>query len=150
MHMLNISCVTPFQTRSTASGNRSGLSRCVHTRVGAGRILVLAIAGLLAQASPSRAGVVIDFVESGSNVVATLSGSISSLTGATQFFFSEIRSNTNSVNSSSAFVSFSNTSVTDTYNAYRITTVPVDFGTSDPVFYAADSSTASTTMIVQS
>lgn len=149
--MPNTFSVAPLQARLTGSENRSGASRCGHTRVGAaraGRILVLAIAGLLAQASPSQAGVVIDFVESGSNVVATLSGSISDLSGATlaqSTSFSEL----NVIRSSSSRFMFSNSSGSNFFDAYTISAAPATFGTSTTTFFA-DSSTASTAMNVQS
>ena len=150
--MPNTFSVAPLQARSTGSENRSGASRCCHTRVGAaraGRILVLAIAGLLAQASPSRAGVVIDFVESWSNVVATLSGSISDLSGATLFQASSFDIQENLIRSSSSQFKFSNTSGFGQFRTYSIFTAPANFGTSTATVFPADSSTASTSMKVE-
>lgn len=96
----------------------------------------------------SRAAVVINAVESGGDVVATLSGSINSLAGATV-----VQTGAGSVNYNAARASDSGFFITDqpgstsSYNNYSIATSPTTYGTGG--FAIATSSTASTSIQVR-
>lgn len=110
--------------------------------------VVLALA-ITVQISALRAGIVINMVESGSDVVATLSGSINSLDGATFYdtgsagMFSGFRASGPTMN-----FGFANQPGFPLVNVfyYSLPVYPTSFGTSTTL-QAATTSTASATML---
>ncbi len=97
--------------------------------------------------APSRAAIVINAVESGGDVVATLSGSINSLVGATLNQTGASAFNYNFARASDSLFSITDQSngSTSIYNNYDIPTSPTNYGSGGNAF--ATSSTASTSMI---
>ncbi len=99
-------------------------------------------------AAPSQAAIIINMVESGSDVVATLSGSIDSLVGATLNQTGASTPNQNFVRASDAYFIFTDQTPPSfgLYDSYDISTFPANFG-SGADFSFATSSTASTSML---
>jgi len=116
--------------------------RCITT--------VLAVA-IVACSSGVHAGVILDIVQSGNDVVGTLSGSITSLVGATPSGSTTI-SSYNFVTSGYAYVGIAPTNYghSEIYDNYDIPTFPANFGTSDTTAQIATASTASTSMWLNS
>jgi len=110
-------------------------------------VSVVLLTAAFCSASPLRAGIVINMVQSGANVVATLSGSINSLPVVTQSgglgVFSGVRASGPVM--SVAFSSFSGVTIRQA-NYYTATLYPTNFGSSETLYFA-DSSTASATMM---
>ena len=108
--------------------------------------VVLALA-ITVQISALRAGIVINMVESGSDVVATFSGSINSLDGATLFQTGNAGM-ANGFRPAPAPMAFLIASTPGTIAVfyYNIAAFPTSFGTSDS-FFSATSSTVTANMI---
>ena len=96
--------------------------------------------------TPSRAALIINAVESGSDVVSTLLGSINSLAGATLFQSGASTFNYNfaRADDSSLAITDQSTGSISLYNNYDIPTHPTNFGSGGGALAA--SSTANTSM----
>jgi hypothetical protein len=107
--------------------------------------------GSVVLTTSSRAGIVVTMSESGSNVVATLSGSIASLAGATLNEAEKSAFNVRGVRSDTPLIGWATTGTGNTslYDEYRITSIPANLGTSSTAYNAATSVTASAKMFVQ-
>lgn len=112
------------------------------------RLLLLLTVGFWCTA-PSRAAIVINAVESGGDVVATLSGSINSLVGANIVQSGASAFNYNFSRASDSSFSITNLpGSTSSYNNYTIPTSPTTYGSGGNTF--ATSSTASTSIQIRS
>ena len=108
--------------------------------------LHLLLVALFSTIAPLRAGIVINMVESGSNVVATISGSIGSLAGATLDQTSAPGLNFTGLRADAdALFGFSDGTFSSDYNNYFIPIFPSNFGPSS-AYFAATSSSASANM----
>lgn len=110
-------------------------------------IILLLLAVTVLSASSSRAAIVINMVESAGDVVATLSGSIDSLVGASLNQSGASTANQNFVRASDAYFIFSDIAPPSfgLYDNYDIPTAPANFGSGGLTF--STSSTASTSML---
>lgn len=101
-------------------------------------------------ASPLRAGIVINMVESGPDVVATLSGSINTLTGATPYTTNNPTGMLSGFRASGPVMLFAFATQSGfpliNMNYYAFTNIPTNFGTSSDLKLAS-SSTASANML---
>ena len=102
-------------------------------------------------ATSSRAGVVLTLTQSGGNVVGTLSGSITDLTGATLDGSGAAAFSRNNIRSVDSILQWTNRTpgAIGSYNTYNITTIPANFGTTSSTLSTASSSSASTSFILQ-
>jgi hypothetical protein len=108
--------------------------------------LNLFLVALFCTAAPLRAGIVINMAESGSDVVATISGSIGSLAGATLDQTSAPAVNFNAFRADDdALFGFSDGTFFSNYNNYFIPIFPSNFGPSS-AYFAATSGSASANM----
>lgn len=107
--------------------------------------------GSVVLTTSSRAGIVVTMSESGSNVVATLSGSIASLAGATLNASEMSAFNVRGVRSDTPLLGWATTGTGNQslYDEYRIASFPANLGTSSTAFNGATSVTASAKMFVQ-
>lgn len=107
----------------------------------------LVLISTFSRVSQSDAGVIITMVESGTNVTATLSGSIGTWSGATPSTAGTGVGKANVIRPSGGTTVFASTNPSlpsvVTSNYYTVSTYPSAFGTSTGPF-AADASTAST------
>ena len=106
--------------------------------------------GSLAIPAASRAGVVLTLAESGSNVVGTLSGSITDLTGATPAGPPQAAVSHNRIRSNDSLLLWTNATPGSvlSYNQYNIASAPANFGTTSTVLSTANSSSASTSFLL--
>jgi hypothetical protein len=104
------------------------------------KLITLLTATLIATTLHSAAAVVININQSGDNVVATITGSINSLAGATLSQANGFVVSYNYVRGSDGTFATTPTGGTSSYNKYNVSTVPSAFGTGSAVL--ASSSTA--------
>lgn len=114
--------------------------------------LIFFVAFLGAGVSVTNAGVIITMEESGSDVIATLSGSVDTWTGATLDATNQLVSASNRLQPNGSFVFFATTdpnlgSSVSPVSYYEVSTYPTSFGTGTSGV-SATTSTASTLLFV--